>query len=124
MLKFILNKNIYELPLDESYKEKLNIYSDVISVDDLSDVRTYKILNKLFLCVSQALVALEENNCPKELQTERNVIFRNIMPICEHQKQRAQKGFYSESNKILTDFLEVMLKHYERYIDKQKSMHL
>ena len=116
MLKIKLNKELYELPLDESYKEKLNVSKDIIFVDDLSDTKAYKLLNKVFLYASQAMIDLEANYCPLELQSKRNSLFGNFMPIWEEQKQKAQQGFYSDSNKLLKELLTLMLKHYEKYM--------
>lgn len=120
MLNIKLNKEIYELPLGDSYRDKLNVFSDNISIDGLSDYKAYKLLNKVYLCVSEALVSLEQNNCPLELEAERNEIFRNILPIFENQKQSAQQGFYSESNKLLKEFLLLMLNHYEKFKQLQR----
>ena len=113
--------------MGDSYKDQLNVSNDIITTDGLSDSKAYKLLNKVFLYVSQAMVSLEANDCPPELQNERNELFRNIMFINETQKQSAQKGFYAQSNKLLTEFLLLLLKHYKKFESMQtigENMHL
>ena len=116
MLYIKLNKQLYELPMSDLYREELTsrISKDTITIDGLSDVNTHKILSKVFDNVANVIRNSDLNSELESLITGT----KNL------QKRYASEGRYYQSNEELKKTLLVMLEYYQKINTPNTSKHL
>ncbi len=116
MLFIKLDKKLYELPMGDLYREELGskVSKDIISIDGLSDVNTYKVLSKVFNNVANSLNALALDYELESLITST----KNL------EKRYASEGRYSQSNAELKKALLVTLEYYQKVLNNNPSKHL
>ncbi len=116
MLYIKLNKQLYELPMGDLYREELGsrVSKDTITIDGLSDVNTYKILSKVFNNVAKAMSNMNLNY---ELESM-------ILGTQNLQKRYASEGKYYQSNDELKKALLVLLEYYQKVNTPDSSKQL
>ena len=116
MLYIKLNKQVYELPMGDLYRDELGsrVSKDTITIDGLSDVNTYKVLSKIFDNVANVIHNSDLNS---ELESL-------IVGTKNLQKRYASEGRYFQSNEELKKALLVMLEYYQKVHTPDTSKHL
>lgn len=115
-----IDGNIYRLPLDPFYSEKLKylVVDDIVILDNLSVDQLGEALDLLFSFVTMTLCALDLEHNSEELNAEKKEILKDMSSVDSLQKWLLKNNKKEKRNEVLKKYIERMLKYYNKSFEE------